>query len=113
MWPQAWEERAGAVFWEAMSHENGQTTPDLHMDSLWVGQMQSQMSCRVELDVCCVLVKLDLLHTCTATVLGVHALVLSAGGCRRGLCEKRPGAAPLLDRDSSSQLQNGPTTGHS
>lgn len=32
---QAWEERAGAVLWEAMSH--GQTTPGRHTDPLQVG----------------------------------------------------------------------------
>jgi len=31
-------------------------------------------------------------------------------GCRGDPCEKRPGAAPMLDRASSSQVQNGPTT---
>lgn len=50
---QAWEERAGAVFWEAVGHEDGQATPDRHADSLRVAQMQSQIGCRAELDVCC------------------------------------------------------------
>lgn len=48
-----------------------------------------------------ILDKLGLLHTCTATVLGVCALVLAAGSCEGGLGEKKPGAVPALGRDSS------------
>lgn len=45
-----------------------------------------------------ILDKMGLLHTCTATVLGVRALVLAARGCEGGLCEKNPGPAPTLGR---------------
>lgn len=37
----------------------------------------------------------------------------SRGGCRGGFCEVTPEAIPMLDKVSSSQLQDGPTTGQS
>jgi len=52
---------------------------------------------------------LDLLHIVhKLCVWIVHALVLAVGRCRVSLCEKRPKAAPMLDRDSSSRLPMDP-----
>lgn len=47
-------------------------------------------------------------------VLGLCGKVLDLGEVKlqEGLCEKRSGAAPLLDIDSSSQLENRPMAGH-
>lgn len=46
-------------------------------------------------------------------VLGLHGEALVAGRLQSGLCEKRPGAAPVLDRDSSSWLPDGAAAGQS
>lgn len=99
MWLQAWEGMAGKVFWEAMSHEDGQIAPILpHYEwatcsRRWVSELSWMYAATWH-----ILDKLDLLHTRTATVLGVHALLLAARGCRAGLCEERPVAAPVVDK---------------